>query len=43
MSAYTGTLNETQRMETTAAIAVALTVVGWASAFPAIRAGLAAF
>ncbi|TIS72066.1 MAG: EamA/RhaT family transporter, partial [Mesorhizobium sp.] len=33
MSAYTGTLNETQRMETTAAIAVALTVVGWASAF----------
>ncbi|WP_192385896.1 DMT family transporter [Mesorhizobium silamurunense] len=43
MSAYTGTLNETQRMDTTAAIAVALTVLGWASAFPAIRAGLAAF
>ncbi|TGQ41247.1 MULTISPECIES: DMT family transporter [unclassified Mesorhizobium] len=43
MSAYTGTLNPTQRMDTTAAVAVALTVVGWASAFPAIRAGLAAF
>ncbi|MCV3210122.1 DMT family transporter [Mesorhizobium sp. YC-39] len=43
MSVYTGTLNPTQRMDTTAAIAVALTVVGWASAFPAIRAGLAAF
>ena len=43
MSAYTGTLNETQRPDTTAAIAVALTVLGWASAFPAIRAGLAAF
>ncbi|MGY3330288.1 drug/metabolite transporter (DMT)-like permease [Mesorhizobium sp. USDA 4775] len=43
MSAMTGTLNQTQRMDTTAAIAVALTVVGWASAFPAIRAGLAAF
>ncbi|RUW21482.1 EamA/RhaT family transporter, partial [Mesorhizobium sp. M1E.F.Ca.ET.041.01.1.1] len=39
MSAYTGTLNETQRIDTTAAIAVALTVAGWASAFPAIRAG----
>ena len=43
MSEITGTLNSTQRMDTTAAIAVALTVVGWASAFPAIRAGLAAF
>ena len=43
MSAYTGTLNETQRMDGTAAVAVALTVLGWASAFPAIRAGLAAF
>lgn len=43
MNAYTGTLNSTQRMDTTAVIAVALTVVGWASAFPAIRAGLAAF
>lgn len=43
MNAMTGTLNSTQRMDTTAAIAVALTVVGWASAFPAIRAGLAAF
>ncbi|GLS35426.1 membrane protein [Mesorhizobium tianshanense] len=43
MSAYTGTLNSTQRTDTTAAIAVALTVVGWASAFPAIRAGLVAF
>ncbi|TIO08327.1 DMT family transporter [Mesorhizobium sp.] len=43
MSAYAGTLNSTQRMDTTAAIAVALTVVGWASAFPAIRAGLVAF
>ncbi|TIX39336.1 MAG: EamA/RhaT family transporter, partial [Mesorhizobium sp.] len=30
MSAYTGTLNTTQRMDATAAIAVALTVVGWA-------------
>ncbi|WP_246681910.1 EamA family transporter [Mesorhizobium sp. B2-6-3] len=30
-------------MDTTAAVAVALTVIGWASAFPAIRAGLAAF
>ncbi|TIX04022.1 MAG: EamA/RhaT family transporter, partial [Mesorhizobium sp.] len=43
MTAYAGTLNQTQRMDTTAAIAVALTVVGWASAFPAIRAGLEAF
>lgn len=43
MSAYMGTLNSTQRMDATAAIAVALTVVGWASAFPAIRAGLEAF
>ncbi|TIU01947.1 MAG: EamA/RhaT family transporter, partial [Mesorhizobium sp.] len=43
MNAYTGTLNSTQRMDTTAVIAVALTVVGWASAFPAIRAGLVAF
>jgi drug/metabolite transporter (DMT)-like permease len=43
MSAYTGTLNATGRMDSTAAIAIALTVVGWASAFPAIRAGLHAF
>ena len=43
MSAYTGTLNATGRMDATAAIAIALTVVGWASAFPAIRAGLHAF
>ncbi|TJW80733.1 MAG: DMT family transporter, partial [Mesorhizobium sp.] len=43
MNACTGTLNTTQRIDTTAAIAVALTVVGWASAFPAIRAGLVAF
>ncbi|MBZ9796040.1 DMT family transporter [Mesorhizobium sp. ES1-4] len=43
MSTMTGTLNSTQRMDTTAAAAVALTVIGWASAFPAIRAGLAAF
>jgi drug/metabolite transporter (DMT)-like permease len=43
MSAYTGTLNGTQRMDTTATVAVALTVLGWASAFPAIRAGLGAF
>ncbi|WP_296745078.1 DMT family transporter [Mesorhizobium sp.] len=43
MSAYTGTLNGTQRMDTTATVAVALTVIGWASAFPAIRAGLGAF
>lgn len=43
MGAHTGTLNTTQRVDTTAAIAVALTVVGWASAFPAIRAGLEAF
>ncbi|RWM77328.1 MAG: DMT family transporter [Mesorhizobium sp.] len=43
MNACTGTLNATQRIDTTAAIAVALTVVGWASAFPAIRAGLVAF
>ncbi|TIL55090.1 MAG: EamA/RhaT family transporter, partial [Mesorhizobium sp.] len=35
MTAYAGMLNQTQRMDTTAAIAVALTVVGWASAFPA--------
>ncbi|MCA0060277.1 MULTISPECIES: EamA family transporter [unclassified Mesorhizobium] len=39
----TSTLNPAQRMDTTAAVAVALTVIGWASAFPAIRAGLAAF
>lgn len=43
MNAVTSTLKPTQRMDTTAAIAVGLTVVGWASAFPAIRAGLAAF
>jgi drug/metabolite transporter (DMT)-like permease len=43
MSAMAGTLNSTQRMDTTAAVAVGLTVLGWASAFPAIRAGLAAF
>jgi len=43
MTATTSTLNPTQRMDPTAAIAVGLTVVGWASAFPAIRAGLAAF
>jgi hypothetical protein len=43
VSAYTGTLNGTQRVDSTAATAVALTVLGWASAFPAIRAGLAAF
>ncbi|RWF66546.1 MAG: DMT family transporter [Mesorhizobium sp.] len=43
MNVYTGTLNSTQRMDTTAVIAVALTVIGWASAFPAIRAGLVAF
>src|SRR3569623_607244 len=43
MSTTTGTLNSTQRMDTTAAIARALSVIGWACAFPAIRAGLAAF
>ncbi|MBZ9980465.1 MULTISPECIES: EamA family transporter [unclassified Mesorhizobium] len=43
MRAMTSTLNPAQRMDTTAAVAVALTVIGWASAFPAIRAGLAAF
>lgn len=31
------------RLDATTAIAVAVTVVAWASAFPAIRAGLAAF
>lgn len=43
MSATVSLSNTTSRIDTTAAIAVALTVVGWASAFPAIRAGLAAF
>ena len=32
-----------QRPDTAAAVAVTLTVIGWASAFPAIRAGLEAF
>src|SRR5215216_6140131 len=40
MSATTSTSNPTQRMDTTAAIAVALTVVGWASAFPAVPAAI---
>jgi drug/metabolite transporter (DMT)-like permease len=35
--------NPPARIDTTTAVAVAVTVVAWASAFPAIRAGLAAF
>jgi drug/metabolite transporter (DMT)-like permease len=43
MSAQMSMANSEQRTDVTAMLAVALTVVGWASAFPAIRAGLAAF
>lgn len=43
MSAQMSMANSEQRTDMTAVLAVALTVVGWASAFPAIRAGLAAF
>jgi drug/metabolite transporter (DMT)-like permease len=43
MNAATEALNSPQRMDAVAGIAVAATVVGWASAFPAIRAGLEAF
>lgn len=43
MSAPMSMANSEQRTDVTAMLAVALTVVGWASAFPAIRAGLAAF
>ncbi len=43
MSATVSLSNTTPRIDATAAIAVAITVIGWASAFPAIRAGLAAF
>jgi drug/metabolite transporter (DMT)-like permease len=39
----TTTLDSRQRLDGQAALAVAVTVVGWASAFPAIRAGLEAF
>jgi drug/metabolite transporter (DMT)-like permease len=35
--------NPSSRIDTTTVVAVAVTVVAWASAFPAIRAGLAAF
>ena len=35
--------NPAARIDTTTVVAVAVTVVAWASAFPAIRAGLAAF
>ena len=35
--------NPVPRIDTTTVVAVAVTVVAWASAFPAIRAGLAAF
>ena len=35
--------NPAARIDTTTIVAVAITVVAWASAFPAIRAGLAAF
>lgn len=37
------TMGRTRRLDGRAAIAIAITVVGWASAFPAIRAGLHAF
>jgi drug/metabolite transporter (DMT)-like permease len=43
MSATTTTLDDTRKPDGQAALAVAVTVVGWASAFPAIRAGLEAF
>ena len=35
--------NPSSRIDTTTVVAVAVTVVAWASAFPAIRAGLGAF
>ena len=35
--------NPAARIDTTTVVAVAVTIVAWASAFPAIRAGLAAF
>ena len=35
--------NPVPRIDTTTVVAVAVTVVAWASAFPAIRAGLGAF
>jgi drug/metabolite transporter (DMT)-like permease len=35
--------NPSSRIDTTTVVAVAVTVVAWASAFPAIRAGLVAF
>jgi drug/metabolite transporter (DMT)-like permease len=43
MSATTTTVDDSQKLDGQAALAVAVTVVGWASAFPAIRAGLHAF
>jgi drug/metabolite transporter (DMT)-like permease len=43
MNSVTETRNSRRDTDAIAGIAVALTVVGWASAFPAIRAGLEAF
>ena len=43
MTSVAETRKSRQDMDAVAAIAVAATVVGWASAFPAIRAGLEAF
>lgn len=39
----TTTMDHAQKLDGQAALAVAVTVVGWASAFPGIRAGLHAF
>lgn len=43
MSAVALSSDSPQRLELATVAAVAITVVGWASAFPAIRAGLTAF
>lgn len=43
MTTQTSTLNPTQAASAVTALAVVITIVGWASAFPAIRAGLTAF
>ena len=43
MSAISAGHPVSRPFDTTTAIAVAVTIVAWASAFPAIRAGLLAF
>ena len=43
MRGATTTMDASQRLDAQAGLAIAVTVVGWASAFPAIRAGLHAF